>query len=216
MKNSPWFPVFFLWLVAGMACGESSSVSSHPESVPAGDVSPVEAAQAAEMACLTRPDGICQTGLSFLQLGDPMDLALPEEMEATEAGARWLEGGGFEWLERVIQLPEGRLIVEGSFLDQRFINDSLRASCVVNRMRIESPSFSAAGGIGVGSTLAELAEAYAGSDVGLIPIPDYDLLDVQPDTSHIHFLIPLPATLPDSLSLESLDPAAPVTAIVVM
>lgn len=211
LRFAPVLILSALWLAA---CGPASESTQTPPAV--DTLSPQEAAIAQEFECLTRPGLICQTGLAFIQLGDHVATAIPAEVGAAEGGAAWSEGEGFEWLVRVINLPEGRLIVEGSFLDQRFIDDSLRETSTVNRLRIESPAFQTWEGLRVGSRLQELLAAFAGRDLGFTPIPDYGLIDIQADTSHIHFLVPLPDALPETFSPEALDPDLPVAAIVVM
>lgn len=140
-----------------------------------------------------------------------------ETDEAVEITDSLESQGGYLWLTRSIDLAEGRLLIEGEFIDERVANDTLLSESKINRIRIESPSFRTMEGIRVGSTTADLMKAFPNADMGLIPLTAYGLMDVQPDSSHIHFLIPLPENLPEEgpISPEMLPADGEVRMIVI-
>ncbi|GAB4412324.1 MAG: hypothetical protein OHK0039_18250 [Bacteroidia bacterium] len=166
-------------------------------------------------ACLAS-GAICEAGLQEVRLGLSMFAFGGEALGADSATEVWEHSGGFEWLVRTYAFDDGRVIVEGSFLDDRYITDEHRNASAVNRIRIETARFRTPAGIGVGSPLAALGAAHPGADFLLTPIPAFGYLDVQPDSSHLHYLLPLPDSLPEPLSIDGLPQTTTIAAVIVM
>ena len=205
--NRPIFASLAILLLLSIGCGPAS---------PTVESTDTEAAPLSE--CMSQADLICQSGILGARLGDLVAEATWENAENIAVQDSLESQGGYIWLSRTVHLPDGPIIVEGNFIDERNMSDSLLSESRVNRLRIHNSAFQTTDQLHIGSSVAEIIAAYPAADFGLIPLASYGMLDIQVDTSHIHFLIRVAPELlaQDSLRLESVPIESQVAMIVVM
>jgi hypothetical protein len=129
---------------------------------------------------------ISDSGLSFAQLGMPVDsLKLPEGSSVEE---ELVSQEGYQWRVLTVFLPDGRkAIIEGDFVDEGDPAGKLPFSNV-NRVQIDGPEWQSPEGIKVGQSLGDLLRAYGDSTLFATYIPDYEVIDVSlPGLSRIHY-----------------------------
>jgi hypothetical protein len=171
--------------------------------------------------CPDELDVICEDGLAFIPLG-----SFVSEVEVADLAAGHIQdsvesGNGYVWVSRTLHFDQGQVIVEGEFMDDRGINDTLLSSSRINRVRIESPLFRTTRDIRVGHTLQALLAAFPEGGFQVVPIPDYHAFQVRLPDSHIFYLVADTESMtevlsPANLPVEALPQDAPIVAIVVM
>ncbi|MEM7368247.1 MAG: hypothetical protein AAF587_06560 [Bacteroidota bacterium] len=128
--------------------------------------------------------------------------------------------GGYVWVTRNLHLKTASVLLEGNFIDENLVTDSLLQESTINRIRIHDPAFQTSQGVGIGSTVKELIEHLGEESLGITPIPDFGYVDLQLGQSHIHFLIKddfLQQDMAESgLQLEDLPKDHLIALIVVM
>lgn len=129
-------------------------------------------------------------GLNFVDLGQALN-----DMDTIVPGLGILQDTlvydqGYFLATRTLHLNDGVVVVEGEYIDETEVNDTLIATSSVNRVRIESPSFRTESGIGVGMDLKALQATYPEDDFYINPILGYGALDIsRASDTHIHYLI---------------------------
>lgn len=164
-------------------------------------------------------------GLRFAGLGQALN-----EMDTLVPGLGILQDTlvydqGYFLATRTLHLNDGVVVVEGEYIDENEVNDTLIESSSVNRIRIESPSFRTASGLGVDMRLGVLQATYPEDDFYINPILGYGALDIsRVSDTHIHYLISDPgnelarATMSqgEELTMEALPSDVQIFAIVLM
>lgn len=193
---------------------EPTTQEGDDQSSPASDSL---AAQQAKIDCMSRPDHICEDGLALAPLGSLLAYAGVEGLEPQDS----IEAEqGYVWLSRTLSFADGSILIEGQFIDERQYNDTLVSESIVNRLRINSPSFRTAQNIRVGSSVLDLQQTFPDSTFLVDVVPGYPVLQVRLSSSHILYLVSDQAFSPspeqDYPSFDRLDPYAEITSIVVM
>lgn len=160
-------------------------------------------AESAPADCFADPLHICETGLAFARLEAPVADARPAGLPDSAVADSAVNRDGYVWLERTLMLPEGSVVVEGEFLDESSASEERISGSRVNRIRILSPAFRTAAGVGPGSSLGELARAHKRGSWYVQSIPDYGVVDISVKDSRIHYLVSDAAL--GSLDRERLD-----------
>ena len=154
-------------------------------------------------------------GLDFVQLGDTIAWREIEVEGATMVKdtvfTEMVEGetGPEEvsWLVRRVILPDGELALEADF----------EKSLVLNRIRIESPSYKHFHtGVQLGTTVGELKKLYP--ELYVRPFPEFGVIEVMPDNHNI-FHITDDGSLsedPSTWEIDKVSEAAEIVRIVVM
>ena len=208
--------LFALGMMVG--CGpekeETSSVDLPADST---EVAETEGAQ----PC-AEPDRICPDGLSFVALGQYVANVGPQELfEAGRIRDTLQSGNGYVWLTRILQFDEGAILVEGDFIDDRELTQDKVDASQVNRIQVQTPAYSTAQGLRVGSTFADLQAAFPDSTLYLDPIPEYQAVAVQVQGLPLFFNFvektpELSAQADRSLSPEMMPADLEISSIVVM
>lgn len=121
---------------------------------------------------------ISPQGLAFVELGTSIN-DLPEApLGDTLYMDTLVSEGGYDWVTRTLHLDDGRIVVEGNYLDSRVANDTALSLSQVNRIQVYSPRFMTREGLGVGSKVRQLQEVVAGQSVFINPIVGYDALEI--------------------------------------
>lgn len=154
-------------------------------------------------------------GLDFVKLGDTiawrelivegatavMDTVFTEIVESEEGPEE------VAWLVRRVMLPDGELALEADF----------EKSLVLNRIRIESPSYKHFHtGVHIGTTIGELKKLYP--ELFVRPFPEFGVIEVMPDNHNI-FHIKDDGSLgedPAGWEIDKLSESAEIVRIVVM
>ncbi|HHG85524.1 MAG TPA: hypothetical protein ENJ82_12325 [Bacteroidetes bacterium] len=123
------------------------------------------------------PGQFCVNGLDFLALGE--DLTWNDSIKVDLEGVT-LKDTAFEqviegpngldttgWFVKLVNFPDGKQI----FLEADFENPH-----VLGRVRIETPAYLHASGVGVGSTVAELKEKFP--ELLLLPFTEYGVMEL--------------------------------------
>lgn len=202
------------------ACGKEGGAPKNGEDLILPDSVNTEG-----MATVSSEFQIQSLGLAFVGLGQPLN-----EMDTIVPGLGVLQDTlmydqGYFLATRTLHLKDGAIVIEGEYIDEDDVNDTLIAGSSVNRVRIESPSFQTQKGIAVGMTLAVLAERFPGEEFYINPLLNYQALDITGafDT-HIHYLIQDPGneiarkamTANQDITLSDLPADSELFAIVLM
>lgn len=203
-----------------MACGPSSP-SDTESAAEAFDPASLGLTQA-DSSCLHDPYQICEAGLAFALLGQPIDQVDWAPYGVVSSSEEIMTGNGFQWMVKTLAFPEGQLVLEGEFIDERFADEASLQQSPINRIRVETPQFATAEALAVGSSVEELLQVQPDSLYEVISIPEYETLAVQaPSTSSLSFLIEdlgnrLSVSAGQDLRLSKLPPDATIKAVVVM
>lgn len=139
-----------------------------------------------EAACLAQADYICQTGLSFVQLGDSLKyLELSENFSTPEQEI--LTGEGVQWLSLSIPVESGTIVLESEYLEDKYPAEWL-AETTVNRIRIESSAYQTPQRLRVGDSVDKLIQTNPDGEFLVIPIPDYETISVRHVQSQLNYL----------------------------
>lgn len=202
------------------ACGKEGGAPKNDEDLILPDSVNTEG-----MATVSYEFQIQSLGLAFVDLGQPLN-----EMDTIVPGLGILQDTlmydqGYFLATRTLHLEDGAIVIEGEYIDEEEVNDTLIAGSSVNRVRIESPSFQTQKGIAVGMPLKTLATRFPGEEFYINPLLNYQALDITGafDT-HIHYLIQDPGneiarkamTANQDLSLSDLPAESELFAIVLM
>lgn len=215
-------PITLIFLVALLfaACGKEGSAPKNDEDLILPDSVNTEG-----MATVSSEFQIQSLGLAFVDLGQPLN-----EMDTIVPGLGVLQDTlmydqGYFLATRTLHLEDGAIVIEGEYIDEEEVNDTLIAGSSVNRVRIESPSFQTQQGISVGMPLQTLANRFPGEEFYINPLLNYQALDITGafDT-HIHYLIQDPGneiarkamTASQEISLSDLPADSELFAIVLM
>lgn len=180
-------PLAFLCLIAFLfsACGKEGGSPRTDEDLILPDSVNTEG-----MATVSSEFLIQSLGLAFVDLGQPLN-----EMDTIVPGIGVLQDTlmydqGYFLATRTLHLDDGTIVIEGEYIDEEEVNDTLIAGSSVNRVRIESPSFQTQKGIAVGMPLETLTNRFPGEEFYINPLLNYQALDITGafDT-HIHYLI---------------------------
>lgn len=209
----------------GLACNSASQ--SEDSNAIEDEVPELSEAEKAELLCLESGHAICQTGVGIgengemiAQIGDFIGDILPEgEQIRVEDSVETQDG--YVWAVRTIHSPEGVVMLEGNFIDEREeLLDSLLQESTVNRIRVLDQAYRTPIQLGIGSTFSELLEKYDEASLGLVHLPDFGFIDIQVDQSHIHYLLSdtfLPKNLDESgIQASSIPLESTIEMIVVM
>ena len=120
---------------------------------------------------------ITNDGLSFVQLGEPVDsIRFPK---GTQIQEELVTEAGYQWRMLTAFLPsDEKVVIEGDFVDEGDPAGRLPDS-KVNRIHVDGPAFATADGIKVGMGLKDLQAVYPDSVLQAIFIVDYDIIDVR-------------------------------------
>lgn len=220
------FPPIRLILIALLAvclvsCGSESDQAWGEETAEAGADPLATKAEVPIEDCPDELDVICEDGLAFIPLGGFVAEVQVEDLAATQIQDSLESGNGFEWISRTLHFDQGRVVVEGEFIDDRYSNDTLLSESRINRVRVESPMFRTSRGIRVGSPVSALLEVYPEGEFQVDPIPSYQAFQVRLPSSHIYYLVgdtegEVSEKSLAKYTLATLPPDAPIIAIVVM
>ncbi|MEZ4829985.1 MAG: hypothetical protein R3C61_27435 [Bacteroidia bacterium] len=207
--------VFVCWLSACGPASESKDQETAPDSLSTSGMSK------AEIECFSHPDFICESGLNFVRLGDYVSDVRLSTLSEAQVQDSLENGNGYIWLVRTLHMPEGKIIVEGEFLDERFASDSLISASKVNRIRVESPMFRTPADLHVGSTLAQLLEKYDAASIQVFSLPEYESINIQVGAEHYLYLIrdkgnQIAQAEGNALTVSSIPQQSVIAAIVVM
>jgi hypothetical protein len=214
--------ILFVALLALLAACGSESDQAQAEAKAAAAADSMEAKAAVPVDdCPDELDVICEDGLAFVPLGGFVAEVQVEDLAANQIQDSLESGNGYEWISRTLHFDQGRVVVEGEFIDARNSNDTLLSESHINRVRIESPLFRTSRDVRVGSSVQALRQAYPEGDFQVTRIPNYQAFQVRLPGSHIFYLVGDPAGEMNEQSLaefsiEMLPPEAPIIAIVVM
>jgi hypothetical protein len=190
-----------------------------PDSI---DTEGISEAEKRELDCLTHSDYICETGLFFVRIGDYIADIQAEEVDGATISDSLVSENGYEWVVRTMELPEGQIIVEGEFVDERKSNDTILSNTRVNRVRVETPLFQTADQIKVGDSITKLLEVYTEESFQVVSIPSYEIISVQVSNQKLNYLVKddgnaLANSLPgDVINIDDLPREALISGIVVM
>ncbi len=100
--------------------------------------------------------------------------------------------GDYTWLTKtIVWKHSGKVVFEGDFFEVKKVTDQKLLSSKVNRIKIESPLFSTAQGINIGTSFEELSYVFPDSSMLITPFPDYNMIEVfVPGLSPFHYLFP--------------------------
>ncbi|MEO0473621.1 MAG: hypothetical protein AAF206_28680 [Bacteroidota bacterium] len=201
------------------ACGGSEPQKEIPRTPAENEA---EEAIQKELACLEAVNQVCQSGVWFVLLQDPIaDLPI-EELGDVRVEDSVRNEGGYLWVNRTLYFPEGRFIIEGDFIDAQKANDSILNATSVNRIRIEHPAYKSQEGIAVGNTVAEIQKLTPTGNWQVQVIPDYQIISLQKGDGTmpiLHIADPgneISDRLGETLSVETMDPTLQISAMVVM
>ena len=202
-------PIFallsFVFLIQG--CGDDQKQPSQEEEMILPDSVNTEG-----FAGVDRMYWIESLGLNFVGLGQTLN-----DMDTLVPGLGILQDTlvydqGYFLATRTLHLNDGVVVVEGEYIDENDVNDTLIATSSVNRVRIESPSFRTEQGIGVGMNLRTLQTTYPEDEFYINPILGYGALDIsRVSDTHIHYLVKDPknemarAAMNNGVELEMKD-----------
>lgn len=202
------------------ACGKEGGAPKNDEDLILPDSVNTEG-----MATVSSAFLIQSLGLAFVDLGQPlneMDTIVPDLGILQDT---LMYDQGYFLATRTLHLEDGVIVIEGEYIDEEEVNDTLIAGSSVNRVRIESPSFQTQKGIAVGMPLQTLSARFPGEEFYINPMLNYQALDISGafDT-HIHYLIQDPGNEiarkamieNQDLTLSDLPADAPLFAIVLM
>lgn len=215
-------PIMLLCLIAFLvsACGKEGGSPKTEEDLILPDSVNTEG-----MATVSSEFLIQSLGLAFVDLGQPLN-----EMDTIVPGIGILQDTlmydqGYFLATRTLHLEDGAIVIEGEYIDEEEVNDTLIAGSSVNRVRIESPSFQTQQGISVGMILETLTDRFPEEEFYINPLLKYEALDITGafDT-HIHYLIQDPGnqlareamTANKELTLKDLPADSELFAIVLM
>ncbi|MDX2247674.1 MAG: hypothetical protein SF052_12895 [Bacteroidia bacterium] len=221
MKNYLFLLLFLALILAGFSsCGNEAKTEKPTEQYLPDSVS-TEGMSKADIECFSHPDFICESGLEFVRLGDYIADVKMAELSEADIQDSVENGNGYEWLVRTLHLKEGKIVVEGEFLDQRYSNDSLLAVSKVNRLRIESSLFRTPSDVRVGMSLKEVLAVFEGAFIKVFPLPEFETINIQVDDQRYIYLINDPqnrisSAAGDDFSISDIPSDSPVSAIVVM
>jgi hypothetical protein len=210
-----------LLTVCLVSCGSESDPASEEETAESGADSMASQAEGPVDDCPDELEVICEDGLALVPLGGFVAEVQREDLAAKQVQDSLESGNGFEWISRTLHFDQGRIVVEGEFIDDRYSNDTLLSESRINRVRIESPRFRTVRGIRVGSPVSALLAAHPEGKFQVDPLPSYQAFQVRLPGSHIYYLVgDLEGEASEKslaeYTLATLPPDAPIIAIVVM
>ncbi|MEL7339322.1 MAG: hypothetical protein AAGM67_02465 [Bacteroidota bacterium] len=215
--------LFFLALLATLgliACGGEKQ--SEEDSLIAQTDTIVEPSLDPMVQCLEVADQICGAGVWFAILGEQINNLPIDDLQAREVADSALADGGYVYIKRTIYLDQGEVVVEGTFLEEANATDQDLNTSKVHRIFFRNPNFHTPEGLEVGNTVLQLRDTYAGEELAVSVIPDYETVVVQlPGVGNMfaHFTDPGNAwstQVGESLSIDMLPPSWQVREIVVM
>ena len=156
----------------------------------------------AASGCFSQLNRICDSGLAFAQLGQEVALMEGEGLSVTHIEDSTELEGGYIWLQRTLHFPDGFILLEGEFLQEKDYRPEKISQSLLNRIQIQTPSFSTEKDIRIGSTIAELSQKFEGSEPTLFSFgafeefrnnPEYEVLQIKfEEEPHINYLTPDP------------------------
>lgn len=160
------------------------------------------------------PKQFCMNGFSFIKLGDSVTWKNIQAEGATAKDTVFeqkaiMEDGDdlvIDWNARILSFEDGRI-----YLETDFDND-----VTLNRIRIETPQFSDARGLKVGSTLKDIKAAYG--NLLAYPLPDFGVIEVLAD-NHVIFHVKDNGYFPEGteeFDINKIPDTTPIKAIVIM
>ncbi|MEZ4776056.1 MAG: hypothetical protein R3D00_22965 [Bacteroidia bacterium] len=175
----------------------------------------------AEIECFSNPDFICESGLAFVRLGDYVADVKLSSLSDDDIQDSVQNGNGFEWLVRTLHLEDGKIIVEGEFIDQRYSNDSLLAVSKVNRIRVESQKYRTPEEIHVGTSLSDFLEKFEAASVQVFPLTEFESINIQVGSQKYIYLVKdagnrMSTAAGNEFSIDDIPAESRISAIVVM
>lgn len=203
------------------ACDTQNNDSTDEEDILPDSVNMEGMAMSQEdIECLQAGNQICEMGLPFVQIGDPIAMLDINEFSNATLEDTVKTMGDYVWWERTIHLPQGAIIIDGEYFDKQTATDSMLNDSFIIRVRVESPLFHTSQNISVGSKIDQLTALQEDMDFSIIPIPDYEAISVVSKKSRVSYIIKDEGNkLNQSMSeftLEKLTADAEISAIVVM
>ena len=181
---------------------------------------PIVSAPETESVCTDQALRICPEGLSFIKLGQGISELDTQNVDPAIIIDELNTQNGYQWVSRTIKFAEGDIIIEGQFIPEAEANDTILSMTLVNRMRIEVPSFTTPAGLSVGQDYQTILEAYADKEAVLNPLPDYGMVELRFAEVPYIFLFKDPnnqlATQNQLIQADQLAKDSRVEAIVVM
>ena len=141
--------------------------------------------------CLQDPYHICEGGIQSASLGGYLADIILNTLDATEERETLENGSGYVWLVRTVNLLEGKMMIEGEFIDERQADSTSINDSKINRIRIESNLFSTEEDLKVGDRVEDILKVYPDASFYFATLPDYGVADISRFNSRIHYLIPL-------------------------
>lgn len=185
MNHAKTAACFLLIAVLFSACGKEGGAPTNDEDLILPDSVNTEG-----MATVSSQYQIQSLGLAFVDLGQPLN-----EMDTIIPGLGVLQDTlmydqGYFLATRTLHLDDGSIVIEGEYIDEAQVNDTLIAESSVNRVRIETPSFQTQKGISVGMPVGILSQRFPEMEFYINPLINYQALDITGafDT-HIHYLV---------------------------
>lgn len=220
MTRNFFFSLALLATLVLIACGgekepEEVSQSAQTDTIADPSLDPM-------VQCLEVADQICGAGVWFAILGEQINNLPIDDLEAREVADSALSDGGYVYIKRTIYLDQGEVVVEGTFLEEGKATDEDLNNSKVHRIFFRNPNFHTLNGLEVGNTVLQLRETYAGEELPVSVIPDYETVVVQlPGVGNMfaHFTDPgneWSSQAGESLSIDMLPTSWQIREIVVM
>lgn len=172
--------------------------------------------------CLEVADQICGVGVWFAILGEQINNLPLDDLEPLAVTDSVLSESGYVYIKRTIYLDGGEVVVEGTFLEEEKATEEELNLSRVHRIFFRNPSFKVSNGLNVGETVRTVMQKYAGQDLVVSSIPDYETVIIQlPEAVNmfLHFSDPANAwstSAGENLKIEMLPASWQIREIVVM
>lgn len=181
--------LFLLFILAAglLACTEEnqSAKQTSPEPIAPNAISEE---QQALLDCLSEPSQICQIGLWFAMLEDPIsDLPL-EDILPKEIADSVISEGEYAVVRRTVYLEEGEVVVEGEYIEEAQATEENLNASKVNRIYIRSSEYHTQDSVRIGDSVQKLIDLYGAEGFEVGAIPAYQTISVsRVDDPHLFY-----------------------------
>jgi hypothetical protein len=217
--------IIYLVIASGilLACQEqgTQTANTETEKTPTTE-SAISPEQQAILDCLSEPEQICQIGLWFAMLQDPIaDLPL-EDLGPKEIADSVITEEGYSVVRRTVYLEGGEIMIEGEYQAEEVATDESLNASLVNRIYVRTREYHTEDDIRVGDPLQKLIDTYGLEQLEAGAIADYQTLVVpKPGDGHLvyHFSDPgneISAAAGEELTVDKIPASLAIREIVVL